>query len=663
MASTASALLCAVLALFLWGGVGWIFARRLTTDRALVLPLAPALGWAVQSVIAHVAALIGGFSWLTILGAPVLACVVVLMSDRRPPPKGESEGTPFPLWVIPVAALLALVPAAAVLPKFVDGSVFLAAPMFDHSKIALIDEILRDGVPPANPIFAEGGGAGRVAYYYLWHFSATQLANLAGASGWEADIAATWFTAFATLVLMGGFAFNLTKRGVSPAVVLVLACCGSLRPVLAWLFGQDSMDAVILPASGLAGWLFQVTWSPHHVAAAGCAMLAAWLMAQLAGRPSIFAVIVLAFVLAAGFESSIWIGGIVFVLSGSAIGFTLLAEKGQRPMQFIAVCVSAGIGAILLASPMIVEQIHAAATRGGGVPIAIDPFRVLGPFISESYRRLVDLPAYWFVLLGVEFPAILVAGVIALGAMARSKELDRERRRVVVAFIVLCAVSLFCTWLMVSTAGENNDLGWRAILPGIMVLTVAAAAGISTWLARPLALSAALAAIGLALPDGGTLAAGNVTGDPTAAGSTFAQDPEMWAAVRQHTPPDARVANNPQYLKTLTPWPVNVSWALLADRRSCWAAYSLAAAFVPLPQKKLEAISALFLRVFDGRGTTQDVAALANDYGCDVVLLTREDGAWVRDPFAANPLYRLVETKRDGWRIYVALQDAADKPR
>ena len=60
----------------------------------------------------------------------------------------------------------------------------------------MIDEMARSGVPPANPFFGGAGTPARLAYYYLWHFSAAELSLLAGISGWEADAALTWFTCF-----------------------------------------------------------------------------------------------------------------------------------------------------------------------------------------------------------------------------------------------------------------------------------------------------------------------------------------------------------------------------------------------------------------------------------------------------------------------------------
>jgi hypothetical protein len=126
----------------------------------------------------------------------------------------------------------------------------------------------------------------------------------------------------------------------------------------------------------------------------------------------------------------------------------------------------------------------------------------------------------------------------------------------------------------------------------------------------------------------------------------------LWRAVRRHASPTARVANNPLFLRDLTPWPVNISWALLADRSSCFAGRELALALAPLPAARREAIDAQFIRVFAGQGTAEDVGDMASKYGCDVVVLVPQDKAWTKDPFALSPDYRLAENA-DRWRIYV----------
>ena len=130
----------------------------------------------------------------------------------------------------------------------------------------------------------------------------------------------------------------------------------------------------------------------------------------------------------------------------------------------------------------------------------------------------------------------------------------------------------------------------------------------------------------------------------------------MQGGWRRHAAPAARIANNPRFLADLTPWPVNISWALLANRSSCFAGREMAIAFAPGPPERRAVIDAEFLRVFVGQGTPNDVHDLAMKYGCDVVVLVPQDKAWDQDPFAESPDYRLAETRERRWRIYVRKQ-------
>jgi hypothetical protein len=654
MASPSSAALCALLGLLLWTITGWVVARRLPLPGALALPIAPTLGWAVQNVVALTLSLAAGLSNWTMLGAVGLVGAAALLMPPRPDREGEDTAR-IPSWFYAAAAVLALLPAAAVLPKFTAGGVLLSAPIFDHSKIALVAEIVRNGVPPINPIFAEAGTAPGVAYYYLWHFGAAQLARLTGASAWEADVASSWFTAFSSLSLMGGLAFHVSRRALAPFLVLLACCTGSLRPTLAFLLGQERLDQLLRPASGFAGWLFQTTWSPHHVAAAGCTLLSALLMACLAIQPSAFTTLVLALLVAAGFGSSIWVGGVTFALAGTAVALVLLwATEPDRRLRFLSHCLAAALVAVLLSVPLILEQAQAAGLRGGGAPIILRPARVLGPMLPDILRRILDLPAYWVILLVAEFPVIII-GAIALWRCGWPGGAEQGAGRPKRILAVLAAASLLCGWLLVSTAGENNDLGWRSILPAVLILTAAAAGESSRWLARrswAVALATAVI-VAAALPDAARVALGNVTGDPSPSAAVFAETPVMWEAVRRHAAAEARIANNPRFMADVTPWAVNISWALLSNRRSCFAGNELALVFTFLPAERRSEISARFIRVFAGDGMETDLNALAETYGCDVVVVTSEDGAWLRDPFARTPQYQLAEVAPGRWRIYV----------
>ena len=131
--------------------------------------------------------------------------------------------------------------------------------------------------------------------------------------------------------------------------------------------------------------------------------------------------------------------------------------------------------------------------------------------------------------------------------------------------------------------------------------------------------------------------------------------------MRRHTAPAERVANNPLFLADSVRWPVNISWALFADRRSCFAGWNLARAFVPLPEPEIDRINGLFERVFAGAGSPQDIRDLATRYDCRVIVLTPGDGAWRRDPFAGSRYFRLVDEKPERWRIYRVVGGAGER--
>jgi hypothetical protein len=544
-----------------------------------------------------------------------------------------------------------MVPAAAVLPKRAGDAVYLADPIFDHAKVALIDDMIKFGLPAGNPFFAEP----QLAYYYLWHFSAAEIAVATGISGWEADAALTWFACAASLTLMIGLATWLAGRSAA-VLAVVLAATASARPVLWWIFGIEEVDSVVGDAGGFAGWLFQSAWVPQHIMSASCVVAAAVLMSRLAARADALVVATLGLVAAAGFESSTWIGGVTFAVAAPVVAIVLAAQEPKRRLRFFMALAIAALLAGLLAAPFLRDQLAAAATHGGGAPIAFQFYPVLEYDVPENIRNLFDLPAFWLVLLVVELSAVYVIGMVGLARLMFARELAPDARRALAALAALALASLTVSWLLASTLAENDDLGWRALLPAAAALTVFAAAVVSRWIASRarIAVAGAVVAILLGVPGAIDLMKGDIAGVPRPEGKLFAQMPELWAAVRRHAAVGERVGNNPLLLADMTPWPVNISWALLADRRSCYAGRELALVYTLLPAARREAIDAQFIRVFAGDGSPEDVNALSTTFGCRVIALTSADGAWARDPFEAGQAYRLVEEKPDSWRVYRA---------
>src|SRR5580704_1374418 len=641
MASPVNAALCALLATALWSFLGYALARHLL-PRALAIGAAPVMGWAVHSSATLPIFLLIGFSPLAVAAVAAL-CVAAGVATLKLAAQSDAE-----------AAALALVPAVAILPKLAPGAVHLADPIFDHAKIAMIDAMTRQGLPPVDPAFGAVGPHGQLFYYYLWHYSAAALALPLHVTGWEADIGLTWFTALASLSLLMGLAVWLSKRSAAAICVVALAAAASLRGVLSWIFGSYSLEPFLAEPTGFAGWLFQAAWAPQHLMSASCVVMAMLLVARYAQRHSVLLLLTLVLVVVAGFESSTYVGGITFAIAALAAAPLLLAAiEPERRLRFVVGMAVAAVLVVCLAAPLLNNQLMAVAARGDNNPIVLRHFAVLGAMFPAALRHVMDWPAYWLVLLPIELPATYVAGVIVLIVMLRGSALPSEKLTIV-ACACLAAAGLLASWLLASTLGDNNDLGLRAVLPAASVLIAAAAAGLVLLPRRAVIAATVIGGLILSLPDTAVMVRSNVDGTPTPDGSVFAQAPELWQAVRRYAAPTARVANNPLFLQDLTPWPANISWALLANRSSCFAGRELALALAPLSKDMLETTDAQFIRVFAGEGTPADVAEMAKKYACDVVVIVPQDGAWNNDSFAASADYRLAETKDGHWRIYVA---------
>ena len=589
MASPVNAVVCALIATAFWSLLGYALGSRLV-PRVLAIGAAPVIGWSVHSAASLPIYLLFGFSPFVVAGIGAVCVLVAGFSLSQPRSAGEIEpARTIPVLAFAGAAVVALLPAATILPKSSAGAFWLADATFDHAKIAIVDAMTRLGLPPVNPVFGEADASSGLAYYYLWHFSAAEIALVTSMSGWEADVGLTWFTAFASLSLMMGLAVWLSKRATAAIWVVALAAAGSLWVTLYWIFQVKSFAPVLMPPTGMAGWLFQATWVPQHLMAASCVVATIVLVTRYALRQDLALVVTIALLVVAGFESSAFVGGIAFAVAGLIAAPILLSEVDpQRRLRFVGGLAIAALLAVCLIAPFVRDQLAALHARGDTRPVVVSPYIVFGSQLPGWLRHVLDVPGYWLIILPVELPATFIAGMIAFAAALRSA-MPRSEKLVIKVFACLAAASLVVSWLVVSTLGENNDLGLRAILLAEVVLIVMIAAGMAglqgETLRTPI-MAAALAGLALSVPDFILTIRDNIIAPRQPPdGKVFAAAPDLWAAVRRHAAPAARIANNPDFLADLTPWPVNISWALLADRSSCFAGREMAIAFAPLPPR------------------------------------------------------------------------------
>jgi hypothetical protein len=608
------------------------------------LAAAPLLGWAVHTALAATLLPLTGFGRPAVLAVAALPLAALWFCRRRWLP--EAVSAPLSPWALPLAALIACAPAVAILPKPTPTGVLLCAPIFDHAKIAIVDAIARRGLPVQNPYFGPAG-APHLAYYYWWHLAAAELAKLTAQPGWTADAALTWFTAFATLLLMAGLAqASSTARDPSlrqalaanaatsfslSAIAIPLALPASLRPLL------TPFTTLLPPASGLGGWLNQAAWAPQHLASAGCLILTALLLATLAETPSLPTLLTLAALIATGFGSSAWVGGVVCALAAPSITLLLAARlPPPRSLTFLLRAAAGAAIAILLVTPLLRDQSAASFARGA-LPLALAIYPVSPS--SPAWLNAASFP----MLLILEFPVAALLGGFAVTRIPRRPTPLWQR-----SLLALAAAALLACFTLRSTI-DNNDLGWRAILPTLLVLTPFAAAELRRQFARAPARAAALTLIPvLALSGTIPLLRENLRPVPSPDARSFAAAATLWSQLRPLIPPDARIATDPALDATLTLWPANIGWALLADRASCYAGWATGHPFTALPSGRLYAIDQQFRRIFDGAPTLADLAALPA-LSCRYALLTPASPAWTHDPFAAEPL---IASKPGAWRLY-----------
>jgi hypothetical protein len=636
---------------------GRAVSARFLPDVGHSLLIGPTVGLGLHIVLLFPLGLAFGFSVPVILA--VLAANLLTAWWIAPP---RQRIDPWLLAFVGACAIVAAWPAATAVPHVTDHGVFIGETIFDRGKVPIADEIARNGIYPSNPYFGGPNGARRLIYYYLWYVPAAELRLLFGISGWAADIALTWITGFCSLLVMGAIAIRLTGS-VGPAWwILPLSLSSTLRPLVASWFG--SLDGVLHDRGELLAWLRQAGWVPHHVLATAITVLTTLTFWQLINARALQTgtAAVTGLLGAAALGCSTWVGGLVqFILLGMVMLMGVLMHRSWPALRIpVANAAIAGAVAVACAVPLLVPQLGILDVPRKAVKILLFP--VFAPTLFGG-NALADFFGYWAVRLPLDLAPVYVGGLLGLlgvGLLARNA--SAGLRRDLPVWLVLAIVPFLATQFLQSTLA-NNDLGWRAFMVGLFVLT-----GWSAVVLRHLFDFSRLTVLAVvpailmvaSLPSGliwlGSMSIPALNTRPmTEQHRVFASDPEIWAAVRRHTLPRESVLNNARSRDEITPWPANIGWALLSDRRSCIAGWEWLRAYALLRRDRLVDIIALSERFFAGDASAADEARLQDELGCRTVLVTPQDGVWRRRALASPERWHLVEEQPDRWRIYRAV--------
>ena len=165
MASPVNALVCALIATAFWSLLGYALGSRLV-PRVVAIGAAPVIGWSAHSAATLPIYLLFEFSPFVVAGIGAVCVLIAGFSVSQPRSAGGIEpAQTIPVLAFACAAVVALLPAATILPKSSAGAVWLADATFDHAKIAVVDAMARLGLLPVNPVFGEADASSGLAYY------------------------------------------------------------------------------------------------------------------------------------------------------------------------------------------------------------------------------------------------------------------------------------------------------------------------------------------------------------------------------------------------------------------------------------------------------------------------------------------------------------------
>jgi hypothetical protein len=469
---------------------GWLldlfdFSRRSLPARLVIaIILSVAVSPIILFLIYHFASAKITISLLLLIG---IVFAIIVLKTARIPLKGESKS------LYRIALLIALIWVIFSIFFIIDiqwgNQLYYNVIAHDFTtRVAIINAITRTGVPPINPSYFPGHPVRLTYLYYFWYIPGSIIAQIGSpfVSGYTAMIASV---AWCGLALMAVIALYLRLRAPEGnakiwkssllGISLLLISGLDVIPALALIVstrvtnGYAYLDGDIEQWNEqITAWIGSVSWAPHHVAALIACLTAIILIHSIRGRtPSkqirACAIAGLAFASAVGL--SIYVT-IVFVLFWGIWMLVLFFQKERRLSLLMALT---GIIALIAASPFLAGLIggdHSTAPNGFPVAFAVRIFIPAYIFITTYPPALINLislivlPINYLMELGFFF----IAGMLWI----QYNRNQWKQNPFYLPEIILLSVTLFIGSFVRSMVIGNNDLGWRAWLPGQFILLI-----------------------------------------------------------------------------------------------------------------------------------------------------------------------------------------------
>ena len=643
-------------------------------EAALTLWLvAPAAGAACWSALSFFILSVAGFHASIIWAGIVVSLAAALFTLRGM--WGGAVGWRSAAPIVIALRALAVLPILPLLPAFEDGGLYYGLAIFDHVKVALVDSIYREGLPPVSPYIAPDGKPAALFYYYGWYVLAAEIRAIFGCSGYIADVALSHVTAASSLALMCAIAYRLCGSRAAIGGVVLIASVADPEALLARLVGWPAVLKLKGDEWGIDNWLQQNFWAPQHVFAATAVVFAivavGWLCAPNAKTWRL--AVVVAGAAAAAVTASIYAGAFVLAAIALPAAAILMWDMWATPSRFriVAPLLMAVALAGLLSAPMIRNL----ASFGSGAP------KILGFWIYPSLGfiepttvggKIAHIVAFWLMLLPLRIGLVYVLG---LWQLRRPQAKPHTPQFLFWALAVTTVVICLLVAQFVASTLERNDLGWKVILPAVLLLTAAAGALVGRWISELLTAQdrrarggrwrAAVAllivgAISLPLTVLGVRQAGEqfflggsgLDETQRHVHRVFAAQQAAWRDVQARTAPSDLVISNPTAFDDRPSWSSNLPWALFADRSSLLSSANWARLLSSQlrPSGIIGDYAQMLDRVFAGHSSPQDRDALAGPLKVRMIVVTPLDALWADDS-SVTPRFARVAQGQD-YRLY-----------
>ncbi|HLJ86869.1 MAG TPA: hypothetical protein VKZ53_08595 [Candidatus Angelobacter sp.] len=457
--------------------------ERTLLSVTLSVGLTPAIA-ALISRIAPLSAVNGLFLGITALFIACLAAERNVLRGQAN--RGLERGTKILLFAMGAWTVVAL---GILIDIQIGDRLYLSTSVFDHSiRTAFTRSILKNGIPPVNPLFYPGHAI-PLHYYYYWYLLCALPAKLGAIDPRLSVIASCVWAGFAlaaTIPLYLKYFLGERNRLRSSSlfgIALLLVTGLDLLPTILYLVTPGHVlfaEMEWWDSEIIGSWLSSLLWAPHHIAALVACLSGFLLIWTIEPSSTLGERVKAALIAGLAFASA---GGLSIYVAFTFCVFLFLwgiAGAFRRQWTEIGLLATSGLVAILLSIP----YLQGLQASGSSSQFAVwglrwhtgDSLRMAGiqSVALHHIASILEMPLMYLLELGFFF----AVGVLRLWQAIRQ---HRSLSRSEAAAWVMVGSSLFIASFLKSDVILANDLGIRSVLLAQFVLLLWGAPLLAGW--------------------------------------------------------------------------------------------------------------------------------------------------------------------------------------